>query len=413
MANRRELDSLFSWVPPRSTVVNVSPRGSPLSRTRTHSNKPRGRLHTAINSPKQTEMGRKRRTAANLSPPGPFREVSNSKLIDENSDDGIYETLDLARNNRMGVVDEDLLKEEKINEAESGLEMWFEMIKLLDEEHPKENGLNRDGLHATPNHIESSGYETNTNSITMKKLAEEFARRKSVFAFQNIGKNAVDVESMLKSRKESESNPSSKFLTMSFQNNEENGDKGDTVQDGVMYAKNVKPKERMQPGSQATKTEQQQQQNLLSHDDWQTKAKQDDIDSVKSETDPTSLTWKKLTNDFARRKSVFAFDNIGKTAVDVEKMLKSRKGSEDSPSSKFLTMSFQNSEGGENEGDTVQDGVMYAKTVTPKEQPGNRTTKTMQPEQEHMIEEIENEKKRKSGKNKSKKDKKKKPNKDT
>ena len=373
-----------------------------------HSDKPKER---SISSPKQSEMGRKRKKGDSHYSPGPVRKADSSKLDDKNSDEGIYETLDLARDNEMHLVDEDLLKEEKINEAENGLEMWFEMIKLLDEKHPKENGLHRDGLHATPNCAESSGSETNTSTITRKKLAEEFARRKSVFAFQNIGKNAVDVENMLKSRKESESNPSSKFLTMSFQNNEENGDKGDTVQDGVMYAKTVKPKECMQSGSQATKIEERQQLHLLSSDSWQTKATIDNKDSVESEIDPNSLTWRKLANDFARRKSVFAFDNIGKTAVDVEQMLKSRKESEDGPSSKFLTMSFQNSEGGENEGDTVPDGVMYAKTVKPKEQPeqpGNRTTKNMQVEQEHRVEDIENEKKSKSGKSKSKKNTKKK-----
>eukprot|EP00112_Aurelia_sp_Birch-Aquarium-sp1_P004433 Seg15024.1 transcript_id=Seg15024.1/GoldUCD/mRNA.D3Y31 product="hypothetical protein" protein_id=Seg15024.1/GoldUCD/D3Y31 len=155
---------------------------------------------------------------------------------------------------------------------------------------------------------------------------------------------------------------------------------------------------------------------MLSHEVLQTKAKKDDEDSFKSDTNPSSLTFKKLANDFARRKSVFAFDNIGKNAVDVESMLKNRKESEDNPSSKFLTMSFQNSEGDTNEGETIQDGVMYARTVKQKEggQLGNRTTKTLQPEQEQeeveIEEEIENVKKSKSGK--IKKDKKKKSKRD-
>ena len=344
MDRRREIEKYFSWLPPPSTVITVK-----TTDNRSHKLEKVVKLRTInqLESEGRKQENYRLRNLFRESYPKekelfntpPHRDVSSIELRQGDKRDRYREesvqTLETPTLRR-----EETTKVERIQGAENGIDKLTEEL------------------------IESRTlFEVYPDVDSTDKLP---TRKDSGSEHYRIGRQAVDVGKLMKSRKKSELNPSQKFLSFSFQNDASydagiNDESIESMSDlGAVYLKRLDPEALENKDQQQTSTaehlkdkkenghgkSEQNEEKFKTGLKKEQKTASEKISTdgrITEELDKEGVLQNEADKSEApvvRRKSVFIQDDINSEPLDVQEIL-NRKKSTASFKEKFLSLSVE------------------------------------------------------------------------
>ena len=344
MDRRREIEKYFSWLPPPSTVITVK-----TTDNRSHKLEKVVKLRTInqLESEGRKQENYRLRNLFRESYPKekelfntpPHRDVSSIELRQGDKRDRYREesvqTLETPTLRR-----EETTKVERIQGAENGIDKLTEEL------------------------IESRTlFEVYPDVDSTDKLP---TRKDSGSEHYRIGRQAVDVGKLMKSRKKSELNPSQKFLSFSFQNDASydagiNDESIESMSDlGAVYLKRLDPEALEKKDQQQTSTaehlkdkkenghgkSEQNEEKFKTGLKKEQKTASEKISTdgrITEELDKEGVLQNEADKSeapVARRKSVFIQDDINSEPLDVQEIL-NRKKSTASFKEKFLSLSVE------------------------------------------------------------------------
>ena len=331
MCTNREIDRLFGWTPPPSTVVKLKSKnqivieaayeipGSPPSK-RPESWKVDGIIKNAFRDKNKADMKEKEHNSVS-------NRSRNRSGFDKIRDTktGISRTESIAAKPPSS-FHEEIIEKTEVNQVERGNNAYLEALGLLD--------------------------ETALEDASTKKTSHD----STVYVDERVGKKPVDVNSLMKSRKKSEFNPTPKFLSLSYQNDME--DITSDAGKGALYAKrfyhddetdNDKVLRTSRVGSK--------KKGFLF------KKRRDPAASLQpvSSTNEVDSDQGMETNSInPRRKSVYLQEDVREQPVDIDDLFK-RKQSRENRHDQFVSISYESTE---RMGERARSGGLYAKKVS-------------------------------------------------
>lgn len=378
MRKGREIEGHFSWIPPPLTVIKLKEKYNRFEKWERSpaTNRPNDakfrREENVVDEAKQVENARERLGERNEE-----RFKSNGDAYQDEMDADCRESqchqeLIKHGNGTEKCIIEEEVRSEWVPMPESGFEFSFPE-DFNDDDH---DGVN--GAHGEEEEEEEGKMGANRDM----KLS---FRKKSGSEHYRIGRKAVNVDDLMKSRKISEIHPSQKFLSFSFQNNDEMVNEG-TSDAGVMYLKRLDEEKanglsecgEEKEWNKSEKKKQKDKRNKEMRKMAKREHKKKKLQQINSNGSVKmnggrneSIIVVEEAGNFEdiqkegmianRKKHVFTQEDINSEPIDVDDVL-NRKKSTTSYKEKFLSISFERSENMVKEEVTPRGGL-YGKTI--------------------------------------------------
>ena len=356
MNRQREIENHFSWLPPPATVIKLRDKNS-----------------WPQNSKQNDKFGSLEQLANHERTFNPRKEANHWPSSRESPQDKNEEGRNAARPNGDRLIDGVMQEEEKKrHKYTSELEKPKESPKLIVEEEVELKSVkNAESAIFLFADEELDTAEEDHNCPDSGHALQVSTRKFSGSEHYHVGKNEVDVDNLMRSRKKSEFHPSQKFLSLSFQNygeiDEEDGDEN-ANDAGAVYLKRLDPgkfekqnqnnkarkdkkkekekipesekeKRKMEKREEKQRKEFEKQQRRESKRKNREERKNNNLFVEGDKTQGNSFDGNKMVWEI-RKKSVFTSEDIDRGPVDVEEIL-NRKKSTASHKEKFLSMSFE------------------------------------------------------------------------
>eukprot|EP00795_Rhopilema_esculentum_P006031 gene6031-11405_t len=331
MCTNREIDRLFEWTPPPSTVVRLKSKNqvfikaayempsSPPSK-RPESLNVDGIRKSALRDKNKEGMKEKgSNSGSNRSRNGSeFDKICDTKT-------GISRTESIAVK-PPSFFHEEIIEKTEVKKVEGGNNAYLEALGLLD--------------------------ETSLEGDSTRKMTHD----STVFVDERVGKKPVDVNSLMKSRKKSEFNPTPKFLSLSYQNGIE--DNASDAGKGALYAKRFYHDEETDK-HKVLKTSRvgSKKKGFLF------KKRRDPTPSLQpvGSTNEVDSDQGMETNSInPRRKSVYLQEDIREQPVDIDDLF-TRKKSRENRHDQFVSICYESTE---RMGERARSGGLYAKKLS-------------------------------------------------
>ena len=229
MDRKREIESYFSWVPPPSTVIIIrDAENQSIKLERSEKLRTDGRL---LNETRK-EIKQARHRSGDIS-------LCNGNHLKEKEEAGPHAHSDISSIDVKQGYEEDGYNNEQANPDEAPELILEERIEAASMQ-VAESGIDIDVL--IDEQAESIVVTEDNPSSGLP--AQEPTRKCSDSEYYRVGREAVDVSNLMKSRKKSEFNPSQKFLSFSLQNDgdfDEEDNEGSVSDLGAVYLKRLDP----------------------------------------------------------------------------------------------------------------------------------------------------------------------------